>query len=141
MEKGLIRRETCMKQVMVTGLLTVLCMMVLGACGNTGGTKPNQEAQDMSSNSVQTESGETDTEKEAMRNFYTVDTAISDVKDDSVFGDYGRLIFPVDTGYYSGNTLGELRLTRRKKIQGCFSLREIPKKGLPSVMQEVDLPM
>lgn len=100
-----------MKQMMVTGLLTVLCMMVLGACGNTGGTKPNQEAQDMSSNSVQTESGETDTEKEAMRNFYTVDTAISDVTDDPVFGDYGRLIFPVDTGYYSGNTLGELRLT------------------------------
>lgn len=42
---------------------------------------------------------------------YTVSTAISDVIEDPVFGDYGRLIFPVDDGYYSGNTLGELQLT------------------------------
>ncbi|MCR5141209.1 MAG: hypothetical protein K6C68_01560 [Ruminococcus sp.] len=31
--------------------------------------------------------------------------------DDPVFGDYGRLIFPVNSGYMSGNTLGSLRLT------------------------------
>lgn len=42
---------------------------------------------------------------------YTVDTPISDVMNDPVFGEYGRLIFPVDSGYYSGDTLGELRLT------------------------------
>lgn len=42
---------------------------------------------------------------------YTQDTRIEDVIHDSVFGDYGRLIFPVNTGYYSGDTLGELRLT------------------------------
>lgn len=42
---------------------------------------------------------------------YTADTKISDVINDDVFGDYGRLIFPVDSGYYSGNTLGELKLT------------------------------
>lgn len=42
---------------------------------------------------------------------YTVNTKISDVISDTAFGDYGRLIFPVDNGYYSGNTLGELRLT------------------------------
>lgn len=42
---------------------------------------------------------------------YTVNTKISDVISDPVFGDYGRLIFPVDSGYYSGDTLGELRLT------------------------------
>lgn len=42
---------------------------------------------------------------------YTADTKIADVQSDSVFGTYGRLIFPVDEGYYSGNTLGELRLT------------------------------
>ena len=28
-----------------------------------------------------------------------------------MFADYGRLIFPVDTGYYQGDTLGDLRLT------------------------------
>lgn len=42
---------------------------------------------------------------------YTADTKISDVAGDSVFGDYGRLIFPVNKSYYSGNTLGELGLT------------------------------
>ena len=42
---------------------------------------------------------------------YTADTKISDVINDSVFGDYGRLIFPVDEGYFSGETLADLRLT------------------------------
>lgn len=42
---------------------------------------------------------------------YTRDTRISDVINDPVFVDYGRLIFPVDEGYYSGETLGDLRLT------------------------------
>lgn len=42
---------------------------------------------------------------------YTADTKIADVQVDPAFGAYGRLIFPVDEGYYSGNTLGELRLT------------------------------
>lgn len=41
---------------------------------------------------------------------YTRGTSIDDVRNDPVFGDYGRLIFPVDEGYYSGNTLGELNL-------------------------------
>lgn len=42
---------------------------------------------------------------------YTVNTKISDVISDAAFGEYGRLILPVNSGYYSGNTLGELRLT------------------------------
>ncbi len=41
---------------------------------------------------------------------YTVHTRIQDVAEDPAFGDYGRLIFPVDSGYASGDTLGELRL-------------------------------
>jgi acetyl esterase/lipase len=42
---------------------------------------------------------------------YTANTKISEVINDPAFGDYGRLIIPVNTGYFSGNTLGELRLT------------------------------
>lgn len=42
---------------------------------------------------------------------YTRDTKISEVINDPVFGEYGRLIFPTDTGYYSGDNLGELNLT------------------------------
>lgn len=41
----------------------------------------------------------------------TRDTRIQSVIIDPVFGDYGRLLFPVDTGYYSGDTLGNLHLT------------------------------
>lgn len=47
----------------------------------------------------------------AMEQPYTADTRISDVGNDPVFGDYGRLIFPVDDGYWSGDTLGGLHLT------------------------------
>lgn len=42
---------------------------------------------------------------------YTEDTKITDVIQDPVFDNYGRLIFPVDSGYYSGDTLGKLELT------------------------------
>ena len=41
---------------------------------------------------------------------YTIDTKISEVVSDPAFGAYGRLIFPVDDGYYSGDTLGGLGL-------------------------------
>ena len=47
---------------------------------------------------------------------FTIDTSISDVIKDPVFGDYGRLIFPVDDWYYSGDTLGDLRLTYYSNI-------------------------
>ena len=46
-----------------------------------------------------------------METEFTVDTPIQTVMDDPVFDDYGRLLFPVDTGYWSGETLGDLRLT------------------------------
>lgn len=42
---------------------------------------------------------------------FTVNTPIDDVMADPAFADFGRLLFPVQSSYYSGNTLGELRLT------------------------------
>lgn len=56
-------------------------------------------------NSGQTQSTQSTDDK------YSRDTKISDVVNDPAFGDYGRLIFPVNTGYYSGDTLGSLQLT------------------------------
>lgn len=47
---------------------------------------------------------------------YTADTRISDVINDSVFGGYGRLIFPTNPKYYSGNTLGQLQLALYNNI-------------------------
>lgn len=42
---------------------------------------------------------------------YTALSRISDVTSDPAFGDYGRLLFPVNSGYMRGDTLGALRLT------------------------------
>lgn len=47
---------------------------------------------------------------QVLGNLYTVDTPIAEIINDPVFENYGRLIFPVDEGYYSGDTLGELGL-------------------------------
>ena len=47
----------------------------------------------------------------------TEGTKISDVINDPLFGDYGRLLFPADTGYYSGGTLGSLSLTWYSNIK------------------------
>ena len=44
-------------------------------------------------------------------------TRIDEVTSYPAFGDCGRMIFPVDTGYYSGSTLGSLRLTWYSNIQ------------------------
>ena len=43
--------------------------------------------------------------------YFDTDTKIKDVISDPVFGDYGKLIFPVNTAYYSGDTLGNLTMT------------------------------
>lgn len=42
---------------------------------------------------------------------FTAETLIRDVMADPAFGEFGRLLFPVDDGYWSGDTLEELRLT------------------------------
>ena len=86
--------------------LSFLFVCALAACSNTereDGSLDEQETSPAGVESMQT--------GESAENPYTVDTRISDVIADPVFGDYGRLIFPVDTGYYSGDTLGSLQLT------------------------------
>lgn len=42
---------------------------------------------------------------------FTRTSLISDVMNDPAFGNFGHLIFPVNTSYWSGNTLEQLRLT------------------------------
>ncbi len=51
------------------------------------------------------------TKAPADQKYFNKDTAISEVQSDPAFGDYGRLIFPVNSGYYSGSTLGDLSMT------------------------------
>ena len=50
-------------------------------------------------------------QKSTQTDFYTKDSKISDVINDSDFGDYGRLLFPVQKSYYQGDALEELQLT------------------------------
>jgi acetyl esterase/lipase len=54
---------------------------------------------------------------EGNMNKWNENTGIQEVVSYSAFGDWGRLIFPVDEGYCSGSTLGSLRLTWYSNIQ------------------------
>ena len=44
-------------------------------------------------------------------NKFNLDSKIKDVINDPIFNGYGKLLFPLERGYYSGNTLKELKLT------------------------------
>lgn len=85
-----------MKRMIAVGLLTSMLIAGFSVCGG------RQEPEPASAH--ETEAGAVD------EKFFTRDTAIAEVIDDPVFDTYGRLIFPVDSSYMSGNTLGELRL-------------------------------
>lgn len=92
----------------VISVLLFLCLLLgLAGCG----TAPETDSSLQETSGSQQEEREESTMEENQTSPYTVDTPISDVMNDPVFGEYGRLIFPVDSGYYSGDTLGELRLT------------------------------
>ncbi|HIY28686.1 MAG TPA: alpha/beta hydrolase [Firmicutes bacterium] len=92
----------------VISILLFLCLLLgLAGCGTT----PEADSPLQETSGSQQEEREESTMEENQTSPYTVDTPISDVMNDPVFGEYGRLIFPVDSGYYSGDTLGELRLT------------------------------
>lgn len=89
-------------------------------------------------------------EDQSMTEHYTAKTKITDVINDPVFrlsaqtnytvdssvtGDYGRLIFPVNSGYYGGTTLGELSLTwynyidPDKTVEICNYMRDHAENG------------
>ena len=54
--------------------------------------------------------------EQSKADIYTLDTPIEDVINDKVFGNYGRLIFPAQKSYYSGDTLKNLQLTWYSEI-------------------------
>ena len=80
-------------------IITLLpATFLLFSCGNKANPQNNMTANSPLSN------------RTTIRQ-YTVNSKISEIISDSDFGDYGRLIFPADNSYYSGDTLGNLRLT------------------------------
>ena len=60
---------------------------------------------------AQTSSTQTRAAKGLSVSEITTNTKIRDVKSDADFGNWGRLLFPANEGYYSGDTLGNLSLT------------------------------
>ena len=48
---------------------------------------------------------------EMNKNYFVKDTKVSEVINDPAFKGFGRLIFPVNTDYWSGETLKDIRLT------------------------------
>lgn len=93
-----------MKRMIVMGIATTMLAIVLSACGKADQTEDSYDTENSSA-----EDKAVQAERDEMT-AYTKNTRIEDVANDPVFGEYGRLIFPADTGYYSGNTLGELGL-------------------------------
>lgn len=94
-----------MKRVILI-CLSLIFMCGLAACSNIESEDRGLDEQEASPAGVENmQTGQ------VADGSYTVDTLISEVLADPVFGEYGRLIFPADTGYYSGDTLGSLRLT------------------------------
>ena len=71
---------------------------------------------------------ENEAEEQPMTVHYTMNTKIEDVINDPVFDDYGRLIFPVNSGYYGGTTLGNLSLAWYNYVDSDMTV-EISKMG------------
>ncbi len=89
-------------------LASALCLALsLTGCG-AGGADRAQTAQQ---EPAQQEPAQQEPAQREPTGPFTADTPVEAVLQDEVFGDYGRLLFPVDTGYWSGDTLGELQLT------------------------------
>lgn len=95
----------------VTAALDLFLLMCLAGFAMMQGSAEEEDHKTADTVRQETEGAEDVREEENTGTAYTVDTPISEVTNDPVFGDYGRLIFPVDTWYYSGDTLGDLGLT------------------------------
>ena len=100
-----------MKKIVVL-ILALVCVLSFTACnsGNSGDNSGN------GGNEIVLPDLPSDDEVQGGEDIptntrYTANTSISDVINDKAFGDWGRMIFPVNSGYYGGTTLGNLRLT------------------------------
>ena len=75
-------------------LLTITAAIALSCSDNTEAGPAGNGNTDMNDNN----------------GYYSRTSLISDVMSDPAFGDCGRLLFPVQTGYWSGSTLEQLHL-------------------------------
>lgn len=85
-------------------IAAVLALSLFSSCGNNETAMPSE-------NNSALEAGSSYNAGQNAGGAYTLDTKITDVINNPVFKDYGRLIFPVDSGYYSGDTIKDVQLT------------------------------
>lgn len=103
----------------ITGAVVICMCLIMTACSGfqTGNRLKEDGAQESDNNldnrneSIDINKTETELTSQKDTEMYTRTTKITDVINDEIFGDYGRLIFPVESAYYSGDTLENLKLT------------------------------
>lgn len=88
---------TAIRKKIKTFLIGALSIIFLSGCGNTAAGRT--EDMIMNNNNKNNRQGP-----------YTVKSKVRDVMKDPVFGGHGRLLFPADSGYWSGDKLGNLNL-------------------------------
>ena len=119
-----------MKRVLAF-ILTLVLMVCLSSCTDSS---QDVEVVPRQNEGVQTDEPslmpdtENETDEPSMVAHYTMNTKIEDVINDPVFDDYGRLIFPVNSGYYGGTTLGNLSLAWYNYVDPDMTV-EISKMG------------
>lgn len=86
----------------ISGMILACMLLMLSGCA----ASDEQEIADIPKEAAQETESQVDAEV-----LYTRETKITDVINDPVFEKYGRLIFPVNDSYYSGDTLGTLNMT------------------------------
>lgn len=115
-----------MKNIIFVSALLCVVLMLGASARSTGGYTVNTENRDYCDDMDAAQefiynalplffgavggSDQPERAKVTITEYFNKNTKISDVMADKAFGDYGRLIFPVNSGYYSGSTLGNLSL-------------------------------
>lgn len=124
-----------MKKITVSFLFLCLVYCLCGCNKETSRLPDTNNSGEMDSRNTSIEEENSMPTYELPGKPYTADTPISDVISDPVFEEYGRLIFPVNSGYYSGNTLGDLQLTwythidAKKTVEIANYLKDQVKSG------------
>ena len=126
-----------MKRVLALLFIMVLTVS-LSSCADSlqdAEVVPDQNEAAQADEAYHMSDTENETEEQSMAEYYTTNTKIEDVINDPIFGDYGRLIFPVNSGYYGGRTLGNLSLTwynyidSDKTVEICNYMRDHAENG------------
>lgn len=96
---------------MTAKILTILLSMIMVSCKSADDTSIGTQNNTSSPQSQSSIMDTTIVNDKTLQKSFTRSTKISDVISDEAFGDFGRLIFPVNSNYYSGSTLEQLHLT------------------------------